>query len=239
MLRNVLFLWWNTPVKSVQIYQTIFLPFELICRVKIIKYHILTIFWRYNWSFIQYSKDRQLIFPVLFTDIFLILSFVFFKHLITAQRSIIYLTWLSTQCWCHCCVHVAEMKSVTHWCITVRCTGMLFVSLPSFHCSAPFGCADWHLETWLTSRVPSLLSRSELIGWKHTGLTAASNDTNERRPLTGPMRQTDWWSCTPTHIRAYGYSIWGCITKIDAFDRFKSTHADRAWRAGQWPAAAR
>lgn len=30
-----------------------------------------------------------------------------------------------------------------------------------------------------------------------------------------------------------------CITKIDAFDRFKSAHADRAWRAGQWPAAAR
>lgn len=123
MLRNVLFLWWNTPVKSVQIYQTIFLPFELICRVKIIKYHILTIFWRYNWSFIQYSKDRQLIFPVLFTDIFLILSFVFFKHLITAQRSIIYLTWLSTQCWCHCCVHVAKMEvsntlmhhSTLHW----------------------------------------------------------------------------------------------------------------------------
>lgn len=142
MLRNVLFLWWNTQVKSVQIYQTIFLPFELICRVKNIKYHKLTVsyffmwysfnahlttFWSYNWSFIQYSKDRQLIgvkrFPVLFTDIFLILSFVFFKHLVTAQRSIINLTWLSTQCWCHCCVHVAEIEdsstlthhSTLHW----------------------------------------------------------------------------------------------------------------------------
>lgn len=208
MLRNVLFLWWNTQVKSVQIYQTIFLPFELICRVKNIKYHILTIFWRYNWSFIQYSKDRQLIFPVLFTDIFLILSFVFFKHLITAQRSIINLTWLSTQCWCPCCVHVAEMEvsntlthhSTLHWHV------ICFLTFLSLFRTIWL----WRLTFRDVAYIVGPFA-AELIGWKHTGLTAASNDTNERRPLTGPMRQTDWWSCTPTHIRAYGYSIWGIL----------------------------
>lgn len=76
------------------------------------------------------------------------------------------------------------------------------------HCIVAIDCCCWHLDTQQqpTQQVPSLLSRSELIGWISPGLTATANDV---------WRGADCWlercvSLTDgcfTHTHAYIHNL--------------------------------